>query len=159
MHMYKDIHFVKYYVNIFDKMHMYKDIVYTLHPTMMDGKGLTMLRITKELLLTYTVETGKWNPRLIKWYMLSCFSHVWLCATPWTAGLSMWFSRQEYWSGLPFPSPKWYAGPPNLSSNSYVNTHGNATFKATSKTQVMISWLIINIWFNRFYIHLTYFIS
>ena len=29
--------------------------------------------------------------------------------TPWTvvcqAPLSMWFSRQEYWSGLPFPSP------------------------------------------------------
>ena len=35
--------------------------------------------------------------------------HVWLCATPWTgarlAPLSMEFSRQEYWSGLPFPSP------------------------------------------------------
>ena len=31
-------------------------------------------------------------------------------ATPWTvtvqASLSMGFSRQEYWSGLPFPSPK-----------------------------------------------------
>ena len=30
-------------------------------------------------------------------------------ATPWTAAcqapLSMGFSRQEYWSGLPFPSP------------------------------------------------------
>ena len=30
-------------------------------------------------------------------------------ATPWTvahqAPLSMGFSRQEYWSGLPFPSP------------------------------------------------------
>ena len=30
-------------------------------------------------------------------------------ATPWTAGYeappSMGFSRQEYWSGLPFPSP------------------------------------------------------
>ena len=30
-------------------------------------------------------------------------------ATPWTvacqATLSMGFSRQEYWSGLPFPSP------------------------------------------------------
>ena len=40
--------------------------------------------------------------------MLSRFSHVWLCATPWTAAhqtpLSMEFSRQEYWSGLPFPS-------------------------------------------------------
>ena len=32
-----------------------------------------------------------------------------LFATPWTAAcqapLSMEFSRQEYWSGLPFPSP------------------------------------------------------
>ena len=37
-------------------------------------------------------------------------SHVQLFATPWTvaqqAPLSMGFSRQEYWSGLPFPSPK-----------------------------------------------------
>ena len=36
-------------------------------------------------------------------------SHVWLFATPWTvahqAPQSMEFSRQEYWSGLPFPSP------------------------------------------------------
>ena len=41
--------------------------------------------------------------------MLSHFSHVQLCATPWTAThqapLSKEFSRQEYWSGLPFPSP------------------------------------------------------
>ena len=36
-------------------------------------------------------------------------SHVQLFATPWTvayqAPLSIGFSRQEYWSGLPFPSP------------------------------------------------------
>ena len=36
-------------------------------------------------------------------------SHVRLFATPWTvayqASPSMGFSRQEYWSGLPFPSP------------------------------------------------------
>ena len=36
-------------------------------------------------------------------------SHVQLFATPWTvahqAPLSVGFSRQEYWSGLPFPSP------------------------------------------------------
>ena len=35
--------------------------------------------------------------------------HVQLFATPWTvarqAPLSMEFSRQEYWSGLPFPIP------------------------------------------------------
>ena len=39
-------------------------------------------------------------------YMLSCFSHVQLYATPGTAAhqapLSMEFSRQEYWSRLPF---------------------------------------------------------
>ena len=39
----------------------------------------------------------------------SHFIRVWLCATPWSearqAPLSMGFSKQEYWSGLPFPSP------------------------------------------------------
>ena len=37
-------------------------------------------------------------------------SRVWLFATPWTAAYqappSMGFSRQEYWSGVPLPSPK-----------------------------------------------------
>ena len=41
--------------------------------------------------------------------LLSHFSHVQLCATPWTAAhqapLSLGFSRQEHWSGLPLPSP------------------------------------------------------
>ena len=41
-----------------------------------------------------------------KWKILT---HVQLFATPRTiacqAPLSMGFSRQEYWSGLPFPSP------------------------------------------------------
>ena len=44
--------------------------------------------------------------------LLSRFSCVHLCATPWTAAhqapLSTEFSRQEYWSGLPFPSPNLY---------------------------------------------------
>ena len=41
--------------------------------------------------------------------LLSYFSHVRLCATPETAAHqappSLGFSRQEDWSGLPFPSP------------------------------------------------------
>ena len=40
--------------------------------------------------------------------LLSHFSHVQLSATPWTtacqASLPIGFSRQEYWSGLPFTS-------------------------------------------------------
>ena len=41
--------------------------------------------------------------------LLSRFSRVQLCATPLTAAHqappSLGFSRQEHWSGLPFPSP------------------------------------------------------
>ena len=42
-------------------------------------------------------------------HMLSCLSRILLFVTPWTvackASLSMGFSRQEYWSELPFPRP------------------------------------------------------
>ena len=41
--------------------------------------------------------------------LLSRFSHLQLCATPYTAAHqappSLGLSRQEHWSGLPFPSP------------------------------------------------------
>ena len=41
--------------------------------------------------------------------LLSHFSRVRLCVIPWTAAHqappSLGFSRQEHWSGLPFPSP------------------------------------------------------
>ena len=40
--------------------------------------------------------------------MAQMLGHIWLFVTPWTvahqAPLSMGFSRQEYWSGLSFPS-------------------------------------------------------
>ena len=60
--------------------------------------------------------TDEWRKKV--WYiyngillllLLSRFSRVQLCATPQTAAHqappSLGFSRQEYWSGLPFPSP------------------------------------------------------
>ena len=45
--------------------------------------------------------------------LVKSLSHVQLFVTPWTAAhqapLSMGFSKQEYWSGVPLPSPKgWY---------------------------------------------------
>ena len=60
--------------------------------------------------------------------LLSRFSRVRLCATPWTeahqAPLSLGFSRQEYWSGLPFPSPmheqEYWSGLPFSSLISWV---------------------------------------
>ena len=44
--------------------------------------------------------------------LLSHFSRVRLLETPWTAAYqappSTGFSRQEYWSGVPLPSPNHY---------------------------------------------------
>ena len=50
-----------------------------------------------------------------KWKWASVLTHVWLFVTSWTvahqAPLSMEFSREEYWSGLPFPSPRDLSNP------------------------------------------------
>ena len=64
---------------------------------------------------------GILQARILEWVAISlsnawqwkvkvkALSRVWLLATPWTAAYqappSMGFSRQEYWSGSPFPSP------------------------------------------------------
>ena len=45
-----------------------------------------------------------------KWKVkVKSLSHIWLVVTPWTAAYqappSMGFSRQEYWSRVPLPSP------------------------------------------------------
>ena len=54
--------------------------------------------------------------------MLSHFSHVQLCATPWTAAfqvpLSLGFSWQAYWSGLPFSSLGYLPNPGRWRENS-----------------------------------------
>ena len=53
-------------------------------------------------------------------------SRVQLLATPWTAAqqapLSMEFSRQEYWSGVPLPSPRPSLGIANYQLNNLFNT-------------------------------------
>ena len=75
---------------------------------------------------------GILHARALEWVAIS-FSNVWkwkvkvkslsraqLLATPWTAAyqapLSMGFSRQEYWSGVPLPwvSLKWHFSNPKL---------------------------------------------
>ena len=77
---------------------------------------------------------GTLQARTLEWVAIS-FSNAWkwkvkgklisrvrLLATPWTAALeappSMGFSRQEYWSGVPFPSPDLVLGTTKESSSS-----------------------------------------
>ena len=60
--------------------------------------------------------------------MPSHFNRVQLFAAPWTvahqAPLSMGFSRQEYWSGLPFPSPEDLPDPGIELTSVYVSCTG-----------------------------------
>ena len=55
-------------------------------------------------MVSFPMQETKFN-----WSEVKSLSRVQLFATPWTvahqAPPSMEFSRQEYWSGLPFPSP------------------------------------------------------
>ena len=65
--------------------------------------GILQARILEWVAISFS-NAGKWK---VKGKSLSC---VWLVATPWTAAYlalpSMEFSRQEYWNGLPLPSPQ-----------------------------------------------------
>ena len=64
--------------------------------------GILQARTLEWVAISFS-KAWKWK---VKVKSLSC---VRLLATPWTAAYqappSMGFSRQEYWSGLPFPSP------------------------------------------------------
>ena len=77
----------------------------------------------QEMLQEVLHREGKWHPKLgSSWKNEKCLrrcrkkvkslSCIWLFATPWTVACwappSMGYSRQEYWSGLPFPSSEYH---------------------------------------------------
>ena len=71
--------------------------------------GILQARILEWVAISFS-SAWKWK---VKVKSLSC---VWLLAMPWTAAYqalpSMGFSRQEYWSGVPLPSPYIVPTPP-----------------------------------------------
>ena len=74
-------------------------------PTLCDPiDGILQARILEWVAISFS-NARQWKVKV------KSLSHVWLLATPWTAAYqappSMGVSRQEYWSGLPLPSP-WF---------------------------------------------------
>ena len=70
--------------------------------------GILQARTLEWVAISFS-NAGKWKVKV------KSLSPVRLLATPWTAAYqappSMGFSRQEYWSGVPLPSPTvWLAG-------------------------------------------------
>ena len=64
--------------------------------------GILQARTLEWVAISFS-NAGKWKVKV------KSLSRVWLLATPWNAAHqappSMGFSRQEYWSGVPLPSP------------------------------------------------------
>ena len=80
---------------------MGKNVAWSLFKPIFNKMGfITLVNVEKERLY---LQRMKWSMCVLR-----CFSHVQLFATPWTvarqAPLSVGFSRQENWSGLPFSS-------------------------------------------------------
>ena len=82
--------------------------------------GILQARTLEGVAISFS-NAGKWK---VKVKSLSC---VRLFGTPWTAAyqapLPMGFSRQEYWSGLPLPSPKELTILPQILSPYHLQTH------------------------------------
>ena len=87
-----------------------------LKPTGFSVHGILQARTLEWVAISFS-NAWKWKVKV------KLLSRVWLLATPWTAAQqappSMGFSRQEYQSGLPLPSPlfPWpgiKSGPPEL---------------------------------------------
>ena len=70
--------------------------------------------------------------------LLSC---VWLFATPWTIAYevppSMEFSKQEHWSGLPFPFPGGLPDP-RIEPGSPASQADDFTIWATREAQPLV---------------------
>ena len=68
--------------------------------------GILQARTLKWVAISFS-NAWKWKVKV------KSLSHVWLFTTPWTAAyqapLSIGFSRQDYWSRLPLPSPHTYS--------------------------------------------------
>ena len=64
--------------------------------------GILQARTLKWVVISFS---NAWNWKV----KVKSFSRVWLLATPWAAAYqappSMGFSKQEYWTGVPLPSP------------------------------------------------------
>ena len=93
----------------------YETVYISVRQYLIIFKTLTFTMVLKERIWKITFLTFGHSIILLVKVKVKLLSRVQLFATPWTvayqASLSMGFSRQESWSGLPFPSPGDFPNP------------------------------------------------
>ena len=79
--------------------------------------------------------------RILVCAVLSCFSRVWLCGTLWPiihqTPLTIGFSRQEYWSELPCPSPGDLSDPGIENAISYISCVHSGFFTTSASGMLL----------------------
>ena len=106
--------------------------------------------VSNQMITLYTLNLTScymstiWHTTVSECYMLSCFSHIWLCATLWTVAhqvpWSMKLSRQEYWSRLSVSSSRGSSQHnPGIKSESFMFPALVRGFFTTSATWEVVS--------------------
>ena len=89
------------YIHTLEHLSLYKSVLQKLSRCLHTGSYVNICKREMTKCTLYGYESVKAKAKSL--------SRVRLFVTPWTvayqAPLSMGFSRQDYWSGLPFPSP------------------------------------------------------
>ena len=132
---YENTHFPLVFCHFFQ---VYSAAIKFLHPWMefcsFFGYNIVSLWVTNsslslEKFLVYLFVHEQTN-YIYVYVKVKWLSRVWLFATPWAVAYqvppSTGFSRQEYWSGLPFPSPGDLANPgiePGLHTHTRIHKH------------------------------------
>ena len=100
---------------------------------------LSFQRLHKQVRALWSLQTPK----------VKSFSHVWLFATLWTvapqAPPPMGFSRQQYWSGLSFPSPGIQPGSPTSQADFTVWATRESLWTPRLITKLMTLWLLSSV--------------
>jgi len=100
--------------------------------------GILQARTLEWVAISFS-NTWKWKVKV------KSLSRVWLLATPWTAAYqappSMGFSRQQYWSGVPLPSPCRRTGWPkclfpNQAQQRHIRWHINKNSQTVNKERL-----------------------
>ena len=111
-------------VNIINSAVCYIRRLSRVNLVLITGENIFFISLVLYLFLTFAQRNIKLEISL--WFCIS----LRLFATPWGAAcqalLSMEFSRQEYWSELPFPSPGIEPRSPTLQADSLPLSHQEA---------------------------------
>ena len=105
--------------------------------------GILQARILEWVAISFS-NAWKWKVKV------KSLSRVWLLVTPWAAAYqalpSMGFSRQEYWSRVPLPSPLWSHSGAQIPAVLLTDSETLGKVLGFTESPLILLWSINSIW-------------